>query len=146
MNVENAVYPTSDQLAELARAGAGKPIVMLNLLRFRAMAEYADARATRLTGRQAYMLYAEAMQQIVVREGGRILFSGEVHGLAIGTVGEMWDAVALVEYPSAEAFVRIATSPDVAAIGIHRAAGLEGQLLIRVDRTDGIAATGALRA
>jgi hypothetical protein len=37
---------------------------------------------------------------------------------------------ALVEYPSRKAFVEIATSPEVARIGVHRAAGLEGQWLL----------------
>jgi hypothetical protein len=37
----------------------------------------------------------------------------------------------LVEYPSAAAFAAIVTSPDAAEIGVHRAAGLDGQLLIR---------------
>jgi hypothetical protein len=39
--------------------------------------------------------------------------------------------VAVVEYPSLEAFVAIATAPEVAAFGVHRAAGLAGQLLIQ---------------
>ena len=36
----------------------------------------------------------------------------------------------IVEYPSRAEFFRIATSPEVQAIGIHREAGLAGQLLI----------------
>jgi hypothetical protein len=39
-----------------------------------------------------------------------------------------------VEYPSSAAFARIASSPEVTEIGVHRAAGLEGQLLIRVSQ------------
>lgn len=38
----------------------------------------------------------------------------------------------MVEYPSASAFAAVVTSPEVAEIGVHRAAGLDGQLLIRV--------------
>ncbi len=36
----------------------------------------------------------------------------------------------IAEYPSRAAFHRIATSPEVQAIGVHREAGLAGQLLI----------------
>jgi hypothetical protein len=36
----------------------------------------------------------------------------------------------MAEYPSRAAFHRIATSAEVQAIGIHREAGLAGQLLI----------------
>jgi uncharacterized protein (DUF1330 family) len=132
MNVENAMYPTPDRIADIAVDNSGEPIVMLNLLKFRERAEYADGRASDLSGRDAYMLYGDKMQQLVEREGGRIVFSGEVTSLVIGTVGEMWDVAALVEYPSSSAFARIVTSPEVAAIGVHRAAGLAGQLLIRV--------------
>lgn len=112
--------------------GSKTPIVMLNLLRFRTHAEYDDGRTTDLTGRQAYELYATAMQRVIEHHGGRLSFAGEIESLVIGEVTDMWDACALVEYPSAAAFATIVTSPEVAEIGVHRAAGLEGQLLIRV--------------
>jgi uncharacterized protein (DUF1330 family) len=132
MNVENALYPTAERIAGLTADASGEPIVMLNLLKFRERAQYADGRTSELSGRDAYMLYGEKMQQLVEREGGRMIFSGQVMSLVIGTVEDIWDVAALVEYPSSAAFARIATSPEVAAIGVHRAAGLAGQLLIRV--------------
>jgi len=132
MNVENALYPTRERIVELMGDSGTEPIVMLNLLRFRPRAEYPDGRKTDLTGRQAYNIYGEAMRKVVEREGGKFLFAAEVRSLVIGTVDQMWDVTALVEYPSSAAFARIASSPEVAEIGVHRAAGLEGQLLIRV--------------
>jgi hypothetical protein len=42
----------------------------------------------------------------------------------------LWDAVAIAQYPSRAEFHRIATAPEVQAIGVHREAGLAGQLLI----------------
>ena len=132
MNVENALYPSSDRIADLVVESSDQPIVMLNLLKFRERAAYTDGRASELTGRDAYMLYGEKMSDLVEREGGRMVFAGEVMSLVIGTVEGMWDAVALVEYPSSSAFARIVTSPAVAEIAVHRAAGLAGQLLIRV--------------
>ena len=135
MNVENALYPTADRIAGLTIDSSDRPIVMLNLLKFRERAQYADGRASDLSGRDAYMLYGDKMQQLVEREGGRIVFSGAILSLVIGTVDNMWDVAALVEYPSSAAFARIVTSPEVAAIAVHRAAGLAGQLLIRVAST-----------
>jgi uncharacterized protein (DUF1330 family) len=132
MKVENALYPARERIGELMGDTDSEPIVMLNLLRFRARAEYRDGRKTDLTGRQAYNIYGEAMRKVVEREGGKFLFAAEVKSLVIGTVEEMWDATALVQYPSPAAFAKIASSPEVAQIGVHRAAGLEGQLLIRV--------------
>lgn len=132
MDVENAVYPTASRVEALMADDSGDPVVMLNLLKFRATAVYPDGRPTDLTGRQAYDLYAAAMQKVIEKNGGRLLFGGDVASLVIGQVGDLWDTCVLVEYPSAAAFAAIVTSPEVAEIGVHRAAGLEGQLLIRV--------------
>jgi uncharacterized protein (DUF1330 family) len=132
MKVENALYPTTEQIETLRNDPSPKPIVMLNLLRFRARAQYPDGRKADLSGAQAYGIYADAMRKAVEREGGKFLFAGDVKYLAIGAVEDLWDIAALVQYPSAAAFVKIATSPEVAEIGVHRAAGLEGQLLICV--------------
>ena len=134
MNVENALYPTRERIGALLGDETSEAIVMLNLLRFRAKAEYTDGRKTDLTGRQAYNIYGDAMLKVVEREGGKFLFAGDVKSLVIGTVDEMWDMAALVQYPSPAAFAKIASSPEVSEIGVHRAAGLEGQLLIRVSQ------------
>jgi len=132
VDVENAVYPTRERVEALMTDTSDDPVVMLNLLKFRDRAAYPDGRPTTLTGRQAYELYAAAMQEVVEEHGGRFLFAGEVTSLVIGRVEDTWDMCALVEYPSAAAFARIATSPEVGEIGVHRAAGLQGQLLIRL--------------
>jgi uncharacterized protein (DUF1330 family) len=134
MKVENAVYPAPEQIEALRNDSSTEPIVMLNLLKFREKAQYPDGRKTDLTGMQAYMLYGEAMRKVVEREGGKFVFLGAVKYLTIGMVENLWDIAAMVEYPSAGAFARIATSPEVGEIGMHRAAGLEGQLLICVSQ------------
>jgi uncharacterized protein (DUF1330 family) len=132
VDVENAIYPTQSRVEELMADTSGSPIVMLNLLKFRAKAVYSDGRPSDLTGRQAYDLYAAPMQKVVENGGGRVLFGGAVDSLVIGEVEDLWDTCLLVEYPSTAAFAGIVTSPQVAEIGVHRAAGLEGQLLIRM--------------
>ena len=134
MDVENHVFPTASRVEALMADDSGRPVVMVNLLKFRTEAVYPDGRPSDLTGRQAYDLYGAAMQKVVEENGGRLLFGGDVASLVIGEVGDLWDACVLVEYPSAAAFAAIGTSPEVAEIGVHRAAGLEGQLLIRVAR------------
>ncbi|RVW02883.1 DUF1330 domain-containing protein [Rhodococcus xishaensis] len=132
MQVENAVYPSVERIGALSAVESGEPIVMLNLLRFRDKAVYSDGRSTTLTGREAYQIYATAMQKVVEENGGRFVFGGQIDSLVIGDVEDMWDFCGLVEYPSAADFVRIAMLPEVAEIGVHRTAGLAGQLLIRV--------------
>lgn len=131
MNVQNAVYPKGEQLTETVTKGVNTPIVMVNLLKFKAKAEYKDDQKRADDGRTAYNRYGAEMTKYVEAHGGRILFMGEVKSLVIGQVEEMWDVVALVEYPSSEAFTKIAMSPEVAKFAIHREAGLAGQLLIQ---------------
>ena len=130
MKVVNQVYPTFDQIMPLAQDPTPGPIAMVNLLKFRDKAQYQDGRSDDISGREAYMRYVAQMGPIVAAAGGRFLFSGDVKGLVIGEVEELWDAVGIAEYPSRAEFQRIATSSEVQAIGIDREAGLAGQLLI----------------
>jgi len=130
MNVVNHVYPRIEQLMPLAQDPTPGPIAMVNLLKFHAQAQYTDGRPNDVSGREAYERYIAEMGPIVAAAGGRFLFSGDVKQLVIGTVEELWDAVGIAEYPSRAEFHRIATSPEVQAIGVHREAGLAGQLLI----------------
>ena len=133
MKVENALYPTTDGLQALSRDTSSAKIAMLNLLKFRDKAVYKDGRADDISGREAYQRYAGAMTKIVEREGGRILFTGRIAGLVIGGIEGLWDVAAIMEYPSRAAFQRIVTLPEVQEIGVHREAGLEGQLLIMTE-------------
>ena len=130
MHVANQVYPTFEQLMSLAQDPTPGPIAMVNLLKFRDRAQYHDGRRDDISGREAYMRYIVEMAPIVEAAGGKFLFSGAVGSLVIGEVEELWDAVGIAQYPSRAEFHRIATSPEVQAIGVHREAGLAGQLLI----------------
>ncbi len=131
MNVENAVLPKGEQLQALLGLGGDRPIVMVNLLKFRDKAQYDEPGEPEMTGREAYDRYGSVMAPLVLAKGGKLRFSSRVDALVIGEVGELWDAVAIMEYPSRAAFVEIATSPEVQEIGRHRKAGLAGQLLIQ---------------
>lgn len=131
MKVENAVLPRGEQLQHLLGMGGDQPIVMLNLLKFHDRAQYDEPGHPEMSGRDAYMIYGMAMKPLVEGKGGRMWFNARVDALVIGEVDELWDVAAIMEYPSREAFVAIATSPEVQEIGKHRKAGLAGQLLIQ---------------
>jgi len=135
MRVENRVQPQPDQVRSFL-AGRAETVVMVNLLKFKEKAVYADGRATDLTGEQAYRLYAESMRGLLEDAGGRFVFSGEVESLLIGAVEELWDMVGLAEYPSPKALVEIASSPQFREIEVHREAGLAGQLNLAVRPTE----------
>jgi uncharacterized protein (DUF1330 family) len=122
-----AIYPTAEQFSELLARDDGRPIVMVNLLRYKPEANEPD---TGLTGEQAYNAYGEAMVPFVLSKGGRLIWAGKVASQVIGSGGEQFHTVAIMEYPSRKAFLEIAMDPFVARIGEHRAAGLEMQWLL----------------
>ena len=122
-----AIYPTPEQIQTLLTGPADQPVVMVNLLRFKPRA---DAPDEDLSGEEAYRRYARPMRAFVESKGGRFLWIGRVDSQVIGTGGEGFHVIALVEYPSREAFLAIATDPHVQEIGVHRVAGLESQWLI----------------
>jgi uncharacterized protein (DUF1330 family) len=122
-----ALYPTPEQIQALLSHPSDQPVVMLNLLRFKPHATEPD---TGDSGEAAYQRYAAQMVPFVESRGGRVIWTGRVDGQVIGAGADDFAMAALMEYPSRKAFVEIATSPEVAKFGIHRAAGLEGQWLL----------------
>jgi len=122
-----ALYPTPEQIQTLLAGPGDTPVVMVNLLRFKPRA---DAPDEGVSGEEAYRRYADQMRRFVESKGGRFIWVGRVNSQVIGTGGEEFHMIGLVEYPSRQAFVAIATDPHVQDIGVHRAAGLESQWLI----------------
>ena len=131
MQVVNALVPDPALAASFFADADDGPFVMVNLLRFRSHAEYADGADAHLTGPEAYERYASGVRRLIEELGGRVVYSGAVTGLLLGQVEDLWDAVGLVEYPSLAAFQSMIRSPEMRTIEHHRAAGLAGQLNIR---------------
>ena len=131
MNVTNQVLPPPQQAMAFFGGSEDGPFVMVNLLKFKPKAEYADGSEPDLSGADAYARYGEEVRKLVEALGGKVRYSGEVTGLLLGEVEELWDMVALAEYPSLAAFRAMAMSPEMHAIEHHRKAGRAGQLNIR---------------
>jgi len=130
MNVDNKCEPTAEQIQQLLGPGPDGPIYMVNLLKFKERAEYADGRATNLSGREAYAVYGRAVAELLPKFGGAVVFVGDVTFLALGLVDDLWDEVAIASYPDRAALVAMSTSEEWREIGVHRDAGLAGQLNI----------------
>lgn len=131
MQVTNAVYPNGEQTADFFTGSEDGPFVMVNLLKFKDRAEYPDGSDSDLGGAAAYARYGAAVQPCLAAVGARPVYAGAVTGLLLGEVGELWDMVALAEYPSLAAMQAMIASPEYRAIEVHRLAGLAGQLNIR---------------
>ena len=134
MRVENAVFPGKEQITSFFGGPENGPFVMVNLLKFNETAEYADGSDADLSGAKAYARYGKAIQACLAAVDGRQIYAGPVTGLMIGEVEELWDMVALVEYPSLAAMQKMMSSPEYRAIEVHRKAGLAGQLNIRTSQ------------
>lgn len=130
MEVINKVYPNEDQIKGFLEAGAEGPICMVNLLKFKPMAEYEDASDTGLTGREAYEIYTDGVKKLLQQVGGYIGFESEVERLTLGEVEELWDVVALAVWPSRQVMLEVMQSEEMQEISVHRTAGLAGQLNI----------------
>lgn len=135
MKVINQVHPKPEQAAAFFGAAEDGPMCMVNLLKFKDKAEYADGSEPELSGREAYMRYGEGVRACLAAVGGKTRFSGMVTELMLGEVDELWDMVAIAEYPSRAAMMQMVRSPEYQAITKHRDAGLAGQLNIRTKAT-----------
>ena len=130
MEFSNSLYPNEQQIQGFLKPGPEGPICMVNMLKFKPQAEYADGRETTLTGREAYGLYEEVITTLIKQAGGYLGFAGDVERLALGEVEELWDMVALAVWPSRMAMLEVMQSDAMQEISVHRAAGLAGQLNI----------------
>lgn len=109
-------------------------VVMLNLLRFRAVADYSTtpelAPRSPITGEAAYGLYMEHTLPHLERSGGKLLFYGRGGPFLIGPLDEYWDAAMLVQQRSTEEFLAFASNHEyLSGIG-HRTAALEDARLL----------------
>jgi len=113
-----------------------RPIVMLNMLKFRERALYPDGTSD-CSGREAYRRYSQVAAKMVAQVGGNSGgWMGAVQGTLIGPGNESWDSILLVEYPSIQAFKRMLATPEYQACTVHRMAALEDSRLICTMKSD----------
>ena len=131
MKVTNQIHPNAEQAQNFFSAEEDGPMCMVNLLKFKDKATYADGSEPELSGREAYLRYGAGVQACIAAVGGKARFSGFVTDLMLGEVEDLWDMVAIAEYPTRAAVLQMVKSPGYQAITKHRDAGLAGQLNIR---------------
>ena len=132
--MQTYLEPTQESGRAFFMRGITGRVVMLNLLRYKALADYSAtpqrAPATPVTGEAAYRLYMEHTMPYLEQSGGRVLFFGRGGGFLVGPEGERWDAAMLVEQASTAAFLAFASNAEyLAGIG-HRTAALEDSRLL----------------
>jgi len=109
-------------------------IVMLNLLRFREVADYSAspelAPDEPISGSKAYAHYMKHTEPFLQASGGEVLFMGKGSSFLIGPTEEKWDAVMLVKQQSKDSFMAFAQNEGyLKGIG-HRTAALADSRLM----------------
>lgn len=127
---------TQEAGAAFFSKGITEPIVMLNLLRFKDVADYAEypelAPPEPISGRAAYGAYAAHTQPFLEASGGEVLFAGEASNFLIGPQEERWDYVLLVKHKSPQEFLNFAQNSAYQAGLGHRSAALEDSRLLPI--------------
>ncbi|WAC57181.1 DUF1330 domain-containing protein [Gordonia sp. SL306] len=107
---------------------------MLNLLRFRDVADYSQADdiapAQPISGAEAYRLYTKAATAHLDKTGAEVVLHGDCGPTVIGPDDERWDSILVVRYPNPNAFRQMVTTPDYQFIARHRTAAIADSRLI----------------
>lgn len=133
------VDPTRQQFDAFKSLDRDHSIEMLNLVRFRDLANYpGDHELARdgLTGAEAYALYGKHTAAILASVGGSILWSAKFESTLIGPTDEVWNAMFIARYPSGHAFLAMISDPDYQRAVVHRQAGVATSRLIRTKPGD----------
>ncbi len=135
--------PTREQGRDLFLSGITGAVTMLNLLRFRDVADYSLhsnlAPETPITGKDAYRLYMQHTMPFLTASGGELLFYGDSKKFLVGPTDEHWDAAMLVRQSSIQSFLAFATNQDyLAGIG-HRVAALSDSRILPLSQIDPLA-------
>jgi uncharacterized protein (DUF1330 family) len=130
------LMPTQEAGRAFAMRQIKGSVVMLNLLRFREIADYSGTPELMpnepINGKNAYQLYIEHTIPFLTASGGKILFIGEGSAFLIGPANEHWDAVLLIRQNSVNSFLAFESNQEyMKGIG-HRTAALEDSRLLPI--------------
>ena len=137
--MQTYLEPTQESGRAFFMRGMTGSVVMLNLLRYRAIADYSAspqlAPAKPITGEAAYRLYMEHTMPHLEKSGGKLMFFGRGGVFLVGPENERWDAAMLVRQASPAAFMAFASNAEyLAGIG-HRTAALEDSRLLPLEES-----------
>jgi hypothetical protein len=137
VSADSHLEPTQESGRALVQRRLHGPVVMLNLLRFREVADYSAhpelAPSAPIGGAEAFRRYIAHTLPHLTATGGQLTFFGRGGAFLIGPAEERWDAVMLVRQQSVQAFLSFATNEAYLAGLGHRTAALEDSRLLPVE-------------
>jgi len=128
------IEPTQSAGRAFFMRGIEGSFTMLNLLRFREIADYSQtpglAPESPISGEAAFQKYIEHTLPFLQASGGDLLLIGDGGHFLIGPETERWDKVMLVHQASVDSFMAFNVHQDyLAGIG-HRTAAIEDARLL----------------
>jgi len=122
--------PDTAGVEALLAADLERPVVMVNFLRHREIAAYAEPAATPISGAAAYGRYGRNTVPLIGRLGGRIRWAGTRLRALLEEGEAPWHQIVFVQYPSRAAFIGMLCSEAYRRGTPHRDAGLEATELV----------------
>ena len=128
------LVPSESAGRRFVQRGIEDSVVMLNLLRFRDVADYSAnpelAPAARISGAEAFDRYIQHTLPFLRESGGYVEFLGVGGPFLIGPEDEKWDMAMLVRQSSVASFLAFAShGAYLAGLG-HRTAALEDSRIL----------------
>jgi uncharacterized protein (DUF1330 family) len=103
------------------------PVWMVNLMKYREVADYADGRESAISGRDADDAYSPLDSLAAV--GAAPVFFGDVDQQLLGDA-TTWDRIGVVKYPTRRAFIDMQSLPSFQKSHHHKDAGMESTIVI----------------
>jgi hypothetical protein len=124
-------YGTVDRRYGLRLATTGPdedgPVWMVNLMKYREVADYADGRASTRSGREADDEYAPT--EVLADIGAEVVFFADVDQQLLGDE-TVWDRIGVVKYPTRRSFIEMQSRPDFQDRHAHKEAGMERTIVM----------------
>lgn len=128
------IDPSPANFAAFKDLPRDEPIHMLNLLRYRELAEYPQGHEHHgkgWSGRRAYEEYGKTSGPIFRRVGGSIVWRGVFQTMVTGPEDMRWDDGFVAQYPGSAAFFEMIKEPEYQLAVVNRTAALVDSRLVR---------------
>ena len=130
------IDPSPANFAAFKDLPRDEPIHMLNLLRYRDLAEYPKGHehyGNGWSGRRAYQEYGKTSGPIFSRVGGSIVWRGAFKTMVTGPEADeqVWHDGFVAQYPNSGAFFEMIKDPDYQMAVVNRTAALVDSRLMR---------------
>ncbi len=114
------VAASQAQIAQLMEYPKNTPLVMTNIIKFKTVTNNGNE-----SGQEAYMRYFKNVQPFIAKAKAKLIWKGTVASTVIGDSEDQPDMILLVEYPSVDHFLQMATDPEYQKVAVDRTLALE---------------------